>query len=344
MKLDNTTMSFGGSSIVLRKTAVEQNSQFKKVSDTYSEHSKLVFLFDVSGSMASPIARDRHGVSYADFYLWTPEILADIRKRVQDVVDKSNRNDDVNSPDFNSIMLTQEELDLTLLFDGRNAQGQHEFRADDDTLKDRIILKDLIKIFGILHDPAKKKQEPPTRMGVVKKLAMQEIAARFKKFPKSRVAVVPFGDNPITLFDDGPAEQVEVELAKLDHRGMSIIAPSGERTEYTGGGTDILKAIRRGMDICRNNPSAVGIHHFILVTDGEDWNAGTTIAAWVPNMKASGIVLDYIHIGDSVVNDGLREACKLTGGEYVMVNTEKDLAEKFQIATNRLCLPPAATK
>ena len=63
---------------------------------------------------------------------------------------------------------------------------------------------------------------------------------------------------------------------------------------------------------------------------------------WVPVLKASGIVLDYIHIGDAYVNEPLQNACKALGGEFVVVNNELDFTTKFVEAVHRLCLPPAA--
>jgi hypothetical protein len=344
MKLDNTSMTFGTTGITLRKQAVESNPFHKKtISDTYSEHAKLVFLFDVSGSMASPIARSVSGKAYSDLYIWSPEVLADIRNRVGTIINEMNFKRQT-IPDWSLWDATEEERELGKLRDNQmGPDGEFVFSSkDDEDLKDRILRADLTGYLGIQLDFSKKHIKPPTRMDIVKKLAKQEIMNRVRKFPKSRIAVVPFGDQPVTLFDDGDPAQLETELDKLTDQGMTVVHADGSHS-YAGGGTDILKAIRSGMEICRNKPSAVGIHHFILVTDGEDYTASAAIPTWVPAMKASGVVLDYIHIGDSGVNDGLKQACLDLGGDYISVNSEIELEEKFVQAINRPLLPPPAS-
>ena len=58
----------------------------------------------------------------------------------------------------------------------------------------------------------------------------------------------------------------------------------------------------------------------------------------MPALKTSGVVLDYIHIGDEYVNAGLAAACKALGGEFVTVNSERDFAKKFVDAVQRKML------
>jgi len=216
--------------------------------------------------------------------------------------------------------------------------------------------------------PTEDLTKPLSRIDLVKKLAKQEIQKRFDKFPKSAVSVVPFSGRPVTLFDMQDPKNLWPALDGLNSPWSAYIcnacgrvenAPNGRwgnsnnapvcacnnkpmTLEWSDGGTDILAAIRKAMDLCRLKPSAVGIHHIILVTDGEDGNAAHTIGTWVPAMKASGVVLDYIHIGDaSQANQGLVDACKQLGGEYVVVNSEKDFTTKFIAAVGRKMLPPA---
>ena len=65
------------------------------------------------------------------------------------------------------------------------------------------------------------------------------------------------------------------------------------------------------------------------------------ISSWVPNLKASGIVLDYIHIGEEgCANAELRAACVALGGEYCVVNSEREFEAKFVEAVHRKLLPP----
>ena len=84
------------------------------------------------------------------------------------------------------------------------------------------------------------------------------------------------------------------------------------------------------------------MHHFILVSDGEDYQCDHALPGWIPTLKTSGVVLDYIHIGDCYQNDGILQTCKATGGQCVTVNSERELEDKFVEAVSRKCLPPAS--
>jgi hypothetical protein len=193
---------------------------------------------------------------------------------------------------------------------------------------------------GVEPDPTVKIQEPPKRIEITRKLAKQEIANRFIKYPNSRVSVVPFSGHPEIMFDGQDPSQLWPALETLD-TPWSYTRPDGT-VMRSDGGTDILEAIRAAVELCRQNPSPVGIHHIILVTDGEDYEADRTLVSWVPALQQSGVVLDFIHIGDTPINQGLKKACMDLGGDYVSVNTEKDFADKFISAVQRLLAPPAS--
>ena len=70
MNIDN--MSFGSTTTdtTLRRTEVERTSVLKKLSGVYDAEQKMVFLFDVSGSMSERIAK-----SYENQYVWTDAIV-----------------------------------------------------------------------------------------------------------------------------------------------------------------------------------------------------------------------------------------------------------------------------
>jgi Mg-chelatase subunit ChlD len=322
VKLDNMNLSGSmGSALTLRQTEVQKTSVLKSVSDTYTEHAKIVFLFDVSGSMGMRVAADKTGQTYTDQYLWPAALLADVRTRVAAAI-----NEFIMSGGMGC-----NESDLLKLVDdapvGAVNAGPAFNPKDDEDLKARILRTDLIAYLGVAVDFSKKHQQPPTRLELVRKLAKSELQARFAKFPNSRVAVIPFASTAEVRFDDGKPEQL-----------WPIV---GNLAEGLGGGTDILKAIKKGVDCCRKHPSVVGLHHFILVTDGEDGSASMAISSWVPNLKASGIVLDYIHIGEEgCANAELRAACVALGGEYCVVNSEREFEAKFVEAVHRKLLPP----
>jgi hypothetical protein len=288
-----------------------------------TEHAKLVFIFDVSGSMDSRIAK-----SYTDGWTWPVEKLADIRAKCMTAAIN------INATLFGGGLMPLDPADEALapmMDTERGPMGELVFSAiTDEELKERVVRATLMDHFGIevnwsRHGSA----SAPTRLECVKKLAKQELEKRFAKYPQSQVSMVRFGSFAESLFNDGAA----VDLwPVLDNLSIGC-----------GGGTDILAGIRKGMDTCRKAPSQVGVHHFIVVSDGEDGEADRTIGSWVPTLKASGICLDYIHIGDSGVNTGLEAACKALGGECVVVNSIKDLEAKFIEAVGRLMLPPPAS-
>jgi len=180
--------------------------------------------------------------------------------------------------------------------------------------------------------------EEPIRIDLVKRLAKQELENRFKKYPNSKISVIPFGDRPVVLFDDGDPKDLWSALDRL----KTCFSLDGTYEQSTGGGTNILGAIRKAIDVCRAKPSPVGLHHFIIVSDGEDYHANNTIGSWVPALKASGVVMDYIHVGCESANDGLKAACLALGGEFVTVNSERDFETQFKLAVARLMLPAPA--
>ena len=322
MKLnDVATTNFGGAQVAVRNTALQGNG-FKKLTDTYDEHAKLVFIFDVSGSMDCRIAK-----SYTDGWTWPVEKLADIRAKCMTAAVN------INAALFGGLPFnTSDPADgalLPLMDAERGPMGEYIFSAiTDEELKERVVRATLMDHFGIEVNWSKHgSASAPTRLECVKKLARQEVEKRFAKYPKSQVSVVRFGGFAESLFNDGAAADL---WTVLDNLSIGC-----------GGGTDILAGIRKGMDTCRKAPSQVGVHHFIVVSDGEDDEADRTIGSWVPTLKSSGICLDYIHIGDSGVNTGLEAACKALGGECVVVNSIKDLEAKFITAVGRLMLPPA---
>jgi len=325
MKLNDLKFE-GGSEVVRQSVEVERTSVLQKLTGVYDEHSKLVFMFDVSGSMGMNIAK-----TFTDQYQWTPETLTAVRQEVITLLGKINSA--MGDPALMMLLILDErESKLRAMADvSRNEDEPYTFTPkDDEELKERIVRVDAVGEFGIQVDWANHDKKPPTRMELVKTLAQSEIKNRFKKFPDSRIAVIPFGSYPKVIFNDGTPDQL-----------WPLLEEMGEGYSGAGFGTDMLSAIAKAMEVCRDKPSPVGVHHFIMVSDGEDGNADHNIPKWIPTLKASGVVFDYIHIGDSHRNSGMVQVCKETGGECVTVNSERDLRAKFVEAVNRLMLPPA---
>ena len=355
MKLDNMNISLTGNEMTIRKTELKaQGSVLKKLDSVYDEHSKLVFCFDVSGSMEARVAK-----TFTDQYVWTPEILADIRQRAQDAINHCNALQmDLT---MSVLPLMADEAKLVELCDPtKGPQLVLNFTPDDEELKERVVKRDMIGFFNLAIDFTKQHQEPPRRIELVKRLAQQELQNRFKKFPKSKIAVIPFGTYARPMFDDGVPDELWPALEELScnltihtcqkcgkrkasqaYHEMCEVCNQSMTPFQFGGGTDIMNSIKVALETCRKKPSQVGVHHFIIVSDGGDGAVEVSIDQWIPVLKASGVTMDYIHIGDEYANDGLKRACAALGGEFCIVNSEKDFEKKFVQAVNRLMLPPA---
>lgn len=308
-KFDNTNLP------ALRREEIAP-TKIRELNGIYDEHQKLVFLFDCSGSMHEMVA-----TGYEDQYVWTPGMMAKIRKGVEEAWARIEQ-------------LKQEDPLVALLGSDPNDRLLASFcdagglcSKPDTDLQQDVIRHNLLTQFDIPIDFIKHTEVPPSRMQVVKKLAVSELRRRVEKYPNGSLAVIKFGTAPTIIFDDGNIDQLWATLEAMDaHEGC----------------TNILAAVEAGLDVCRRNPSKVGVHHFVLVTDGEDWNASNNIGQWVPTLKASGVTLDYIHIGDLERNGAIEKACKDLGGEYVTVNSVREFTEKFVEAIKRRCLPPAS--
>lgn len=324
MKLDN--LSLKGTEITLKRSELAPTgSVLRKHDEHYDEFAKLVFMFDVSTSMDSRLAK-----TFTDQFVWTPALLTELRTKTEAAVAHVNRIncDPMNDPDD---YVTDEETAFLKLSDPqRGPNGEVLFTADDEELKARVVQHNLINDFNIEVDWTKHTAAPPTRFAVMKKLAKSEVANRIKRFPKSSVGLVAFAEKAATMFEKGTTDELMERLERLE---IGCAGPDG---------TTILAAVAAAVEVCRKHPSPVGVHRLILVSDGEDYSCSREIGGWVPNLKASGVVLDYIHIGDREPNEGVRRACVELGGECVTVNSERDFTTKFVEAVTRKMLPPAA--
>ncbi len=302
----------------LTRRTVEEGPKVRSLGDIYDEHAKLVFLFDVSISMNWQITSK----GYVETYLWPADMSA-IRKQIEDAAVAFAAAVDFMSGTGVPPAGFVESPVAKVFFGHLDTEGK--LSISDDDLKAELVRHDFLSTFGVAIDWTKHSETVPKRIDLVKRLAKVEMEKRIKRYPKGGMAVITYNEQSNIVFNDG----TEAEL----WQALKALEPSG--------GTDTLTAIRTGMEVCREKPSKVGVHHFILVTDGEDGTVDYTIPKWVPAMKASGIVLDYIHIGDRVFNAGLQQACKETGGEYVVCNSEKAFEEKFVAAVSRKLLPSA---
>ena len=312
-------LNFTNTGLVLRRTALETESKIKPLSGVYDEHQKLVFLFDCSGSMNQQIA-----ASYEDQYSWPEAKMAEIREKAEAAFAAKVQVDLISDEGLRAMemfMLGAEVLTLATMC------GQVTGKALPDLeLQQAIIRGNLLIDFGITVNWLTHDGKPPTRIEVVKTLAHNELKTRLAKYPNGGMAVLRFGSDANVLYEDG--------------RDVSTLWNTVDSLLANDGGTDVGNALAAGMEVCRKKPSPVGIHHFVLITDGEDW---TTFGSdWVVSLKQSGVILDYIHIGDCHPNAQIQSLCNATGGTYALVNSVKALRDKLVEAVTRKMLPASS--
>lgn len=313
-------LNFTNTALTVRRTALDATeSKVKPLDGVYDEFQKLVFLFDCSGSMNQQIAR-----SYEDQYQWTPEKMAEIRAKCEQAFTAKARADAIEDKGLRAMEMFALGSEVFTLAGWCDYNGK---ALPDLELQQNVIRHNKLGDFNIPVNWLTHSDVPPTRIEVVQKLAHSELAKRIAKYPKGGLAVLRFGSDANVLYEEGHDETV------LWNAVDTLLANDG--------GTNTLNALAAGIEVCRRKPSPVGVHHFVLVTDGQDTSGGNFFD-WIATLKASGVILDYIHIGDGFPNGGIQAVCKATGGEYAHVNSEKALREKFIQAVERRCLPPAA--
>ncbi len=141
--------------------------------------------------------------------------------------------------------------------------GNSEYIGED--IKDLMALIDLVdeeelkktitslnpNRFGIYRKPA----SIGNKMDLVRKSVADLVDRRYEKNPNARVALMTFNT-------DAQIEAATRDSIKTALHGM-----------YPAGGTNIYAAVTEALRYFEKYPSPVGLHHIVLVTDGEDWNA-----------------------------------------------------------------------
>lgn len=297
--------------------------------DIYDRYSKLLYLFDKSGSMREGMEGDDKTAQY----FWTPELLVKFRAAMQNDNEPELEDDEA---------MDEEELDEAMNNGFVINPGEN---LTDEQLKAKIVSEGLAARYGIpLPKNITHHAKSQSKMSAVKEAAKQFVTDRFKKYSDARVIIFEFDERP-TLLTHG-ADGVDAVLEAVD--GLP---------EFPDGGTHIFSAVDRALAECKAHPSEVGAHHIVLVSDGMDPDA-SRVQDLLPKMKENGVVFDFIFIeGSTEANNAimgswymeaaqaaikvLKEVCEATGGEFQIVKTKKDFLQKFLAASNRKALPPA---
>jgi len=203
-------------------------------------------------------------------------------------------------------------------------------RKPMDVAKNTIIKNDWVGKYNLSVDWSKHRQKPPRKIDLVKKMAKQEIVRRLKKYPEADLVVFQFDTYPTMILDSKEMEvSTSLEIETSVEASIETMEP--------GGGTSILRAIAAAVQAVNKRQSPVFAHHVIVVSDGED--DVSPLRGWLDVFKEGGIVLDYIHIGNSYEeNETLKQVCKATGGSFVVVTNEKEFEDRFVEAARRRLL------
>lgn len=177
-----------------------------------------------------------------------------------------------------------------------------------------------------------------TKMDTLKKLAVKAAEDRYAKYPNAKLTVVAF-DGETKFQDCATLQEAKTFINKL---------------KADGGNTDIVLALRSVAASCAKAPSAVNLHHVVLVTDGEDALIADAEKMVTDLMLEQGMVLDIVTIlgdyevlcelrnrstGSSEAKDALNRICRATGGTSEVARDSKNFEQRFLGAAQRLCLP-----
>lgn len=357
-----------GSDAVTGPTDIVKVQSGLKKEDVYDRFQKIVYLFDVSGSM-------QEGMSPGEIdqvAIWSDEIILNLRVAL--------RNKALNAPYFNfedakyhfkdkvkeleSDLAVQleaieeakndpdvDEEELVMMVDNIEALKEEIEQAKNptDAAKEKIALKnhygfDLDDDFELKTNVYFKKLDrrvglPVVRTGLgltsvrkidaLKRAAIAFIDKRFEKYPDADVTVIEF---------DGAARVAKRKASK--DQLLSVV----NALEATGGNTDIYHAVNKAVTEIKANPSKVGINHIVLLTDG-DSHSITSLPNLIDEMKSNNIVLDFICMTtpDSKIPDSFIEAAtkvvQATGGEVTITNNADALNQKLFAVSSRLLIP-----
>lgn len=299
----------------------------RSIHNIYDEFQKLLYLIDISDSMRDVVV----GAGSVDLYIWSEFSMQQIAMKVSAAVEAVKKAEDAaaailsSSQDEDPEMIDMPEVDQITI-----AWAKLEGKVGDD-LKLGVIQ------FGLTSDASlridrnySKMDDSITKLGLVKKMARKMVDERYQKYPRADVHCLTF-NTAVHVVSANNRQQL------LD--GIDKIAPAG--------GTWIYAALESTLEMCKKAPSAVGLHHIVLVTDGED-GSGALVPELLPQMKELGVVLDFIYIkqhGDEYTQANaaiIKSVCDATGGTYKEVNNAKEFETQFIAASTKLLAPPSS--
>lgn len=343
----------GDLGIALAEKKQPANTENRSLDEVYDQYLKRIYLFDVSGSMKDPVISDET----IDSFEWSEFYLNMVRERIRaarPMVEKARQ-------DLSNLLLNGGDPDasLDLLIDQLEivlAEAPDEALVSDQTLKEYVIRCQMWQALGIPRKPGAKITR---RIDLTVTSAKALIGKRFDQYPDADIVGIWF-DQRAGVF--GSDEELNPMLLPRKRSARAKILRHLTKEELLreidilpsrcGGGTNILNAVTTAMGVIEAQPLPLQLHHIILITDAED-GSGYTLYEMLPQLKAKGIVLDFLHLcdpySDRVHYQGyvdnatwLKKLCEATGGEYTRVTDTRMFELKFLQASSRKLLPPGA--
>lgn len=288
----------------------------------YDEHQKLIFLFDISGSMLAPLALG--AVPEMSEIRWTVSD-SDFHRAIIDAL-RGNIGLEDRAALGTTLQLTSDDEDRDfmgeLLYRVTDAEEAKINSLDVTLLKMMLLSTRNWPAFGDYRNPVR-------RIEMVRQLAKEQVERRLVKYPNADIEILAFDSATHRM-------RGKTVLEKLESFQLTCL----------GGMTAIGRAIKDALALCKKAPSSIGLHHLVLVSDAGHNEGHLNEDATLKQMLDLGVVFDMILVSEEMRRSSLCDTFKMwaaqTGGAFEVVATSTDFRQKFLQATERKLLPPAS--
>ncbi len=341
----------------------------------YDRMQKMVYVFDVSGSMQDGMV----GGEIDQCAIWTQDILDEfivaIQKKAKEnyswnyYLDEAKKHFTVYRADEIKSEIAEHEKALKEM-KVSDFDSKEEFNDEKDAIQDDITnlkadltatakptdemieekaIEDIIgykftdtvrlktEILNRNLDHQFKIKLARTAMQLTRISKIEVVKTSTKKLINERLDKYPDADIMIIEFE----QRAKVRKRSASRKDLMHII---DTLRADGGGTNIFAGVNAAVEEIKIKPAIVGANHIVLVTDGYSGTA-TQLPELLPTMKAKNIVLDLICV--EAQNDTLPEAyikaltevSAATGGIVVRAGNANDLERKMFEVSTRLMIP-----
>lgn len=304
-------------------------------------HTKKIFVMDRSYSMRSSIV----AMSRIGLLVWPDEVFEWAEKRIANAHARlQSESDEFLSDLEDSDDAAESSKELESLHEIECDEPSEDERWEALTSADRDALRAAVLRYNLTIPFKSGEQFTVYKHELLRAVVARVIRERAYKFPDAKFHGIMF-DQAVkhvqTRVEDDESGKVRYRPATAEEIITYVYEDS-----FNGGGTNITKGLGAAVALCRRSPSAVKLHHVILITDGCDYGALECVQ-FIEPMRKLGICLDVIHISDAPtdeVGDLLRRVCEQTGGEYQVADDVENFQTKFLNAAGRLLLTAGGEK